>query len=231
MILRGAGAARGSTSVTSSPDETGQDTYMINGNAAAIFDGVGGWKKYGVDAGQFARTFAANLFDKGDNNDDMLQQVEQSLQETQDHGTSTITYLRYSPSNRVLQVFTIGDSYFRVYRKGDILFDNVKYYTKIRKPSPCQIGNPLKNVSDAINTPLSNAEQYQIQLENGDLIIAATDGLWDNEPEDMGNIVEGFEDLTEACEFLVNEVKMISFLKQPEQDTDDDTIVVLGRIE
>jgi protein phosphatase PTC7 len=79
-----------------------------------------------------------------------------------------------------LQYANLGDSGFMVVRDGEVVFrtiDQTHYFN-----APYQLAIPPKGRTVIMNKPneASHFEEQHLQVREGDYIILATDGLWDN---------------------------------------------------
>ncbi|XP_028091280.1 probable protein phosphatase 2C 55 isoform X2 [Camellia sinensis] len=154
----------------------GDDAHFIclEKQTIGIADGVGGWSKYGVDAGQYARQLMANSVDAIQNAQEGYLHpsriLSQAYSKTNVQGSSTACILALK--NNRLRVANIGDSGFMLIRKGE----NV-YQSSIQQHSfncPYQLGN-----RKSADRPTA-AQTYKIPVKSGDVIILGTDGLFDN---------------------------------------------------
>ncbi|KAJ7759263.1 phosphatase 2C-like domain-containing protein [Mycena metata] len=106
-------------------------------------------------------------------------------------GSSTACILTLNSANGLLRAANLGDSGFSIIRGGSILysqpvqthfFNCPKQLTKLPPPSG-------KRFTRACVDSPRDAETYQTQLCNGDIIVAYTDGLTDNVfPHEMAEI-------------------------------------------
>ncbi|XAR49443.1 Phosphoprotein phosphatase [Bertholletia excelsa] len=159
------------------PDPTkefgGEDAYFIVGqNWLGVADGVGAWAAGGISAGDYARELMDNC--KKIVSDGVIplttpkEVIIRSALEAQSPGSSTILVSYFD--GQVLHVANIGDSGFIVIRNG----------TVYEKSTPRQFGFNCPYQIQYGDDPAELLEEYRIDLEEGDVIVTATDGLFDN---------------------------------------------------
>jgi len=133
-------ALRGQNRQTPLPREPQQDVPFSGGyDVLGVADGVGGWRQYGVDPGQFsrqlmlncerlARTAASSATNGGGSASRMAPAtlLAQSFREMQEAkrsviGSSTACVMVLSHAERVLRPANIGDSGFLVVRGNEVV--------------------------------------------------------------------------------------------------------------
>lgn len=153
----------------------GDDAHFICGQkqTIGIADGVGGWKKSGVNAGEYARELMINsviaLHAEPNGAVDPNRVLSQAYSNTKLPGSSTACLL--SLNGNILQAANLGDSGFMVIRNG-----NVFYKSPVQQHSfnrPYQLGQTSSDLP-------SSAIEIKLEMKAGDVIVAATDGLFDN---------------------------------------------------
>ncbi|CAA6672513.1 unnamed protein product [Spirodela intermedia] len=157
----------------------GEDAHFISEarNAFGVADGVGCWSKSGVDAGKFARQLMSSCKEELERAGScratgyVLRRVlKKALRKTTARGTSTACI--GAVDGQLLRAVNIGDSGFMVVRG-----DAVAYRSPSQQHSfnfPFQIGRVDEG------TPLKRAVELATELAPGDVIVAASDGLFDN---------------------------------------------------
>ncbi|XXG49034.1 hypothetical protein AAC387_Pa02g3324 [Persea americana] len=154
----------------------GDDAHFIceEDQTFGVADGVGGWASMGVDAGEFARQLIYHaecaIKDEPKGAINLMRVLEKAFSNTRAIGGSTacIAALR----DEYIHAVNIGDSGFMVVRKGCVPFH-----------SPVQqhfFNCPYQLGSDPNSDPPSLAENIKFHLATGDVIVAGTDGLFDN---------------------------------------------------
>ncbi|TKY71447.1 phosphatase 2C 71 [Spatholobus suberectus] len=161
-----------------------EDAYFISHqNWLAVADGVGQWSLEGSNAGLYIR----ELMEKCENivsnyeNSSMIKPVEvitRGAAETQSPGSSSVLVAHFD--GQVLHVANVGNTGFIIIRDGFIL--------KKSTPMFHEFNFPLQIVKG--DNPSELIEGYTIDLQDGDVIVTATNGLFDNlyEPE-MASII------------------------------------------
>ena len=176
----------------------------------AVCDGVGGWLKYDIDSGYIARQMCRNMktYSENENNPiDILEKSYNKIVENKEVDSGSTTVCLLSLQDYILKSANIGDSGYLIIRNNKKLFRSLR--RGIRYPVPDQlaiISDEFKNekfasdkVSDAIN-------ETHI-LKTGDIIILATDGLWDNihDSDDILSLQLHLHDARKCCEILMKE--------------------------
>ncbi|KAM7508918.1 hypothetical protein LguiA_019371 [Lonicera macranthoides] len=153
----------------------GDDAHFIcsKSQSIGIADGVGGWSNKGVDAGKYAR----ELINKsrlailsqpvGPINPKRI--LTQAILNTKAKGASTALIITLDCDR--LHAVNVGDSGFVLIRGGETVYQSPvqQHYFNC----PFQLG------SDSTDNP-SSADEMVVVVEPGDVIVAGTDGLFDN---------------------------------------------------
>ena len=161
----------------SKEDKGGEDAYFIatNGLCVGVADGVGGWAEIGVDPGLYSRelmSFAKEAAGFTPSSPDMPQLVlEYAHKHTQARGSSTACILCLCGDR--LYAANLGDSGFLIVRNGMLLFMSPQQQHEFN--FPYQLGS-----ADSMADSPSAAQKFSMAIEQGDIVVAATDGLFDN---------------------------------------------------
>eukprot|EP00914_Ancora_sagittata_P026858 GHVO01052758.1.p1 GENE.GHVO01052758.1~~GHVO01052758.1.p1 ORF type:complete len:394 (-),score=49.46 GHVO01052758.1:145-1326(-) len=169
----------------------GEDRALIGNNMFAVTDGVGGAE---LDSGPWGEAIGQNFFRgleyRGTNepldNRNNMKSLERWAREAMlvsevavDHkpGMSTTLVLGRVDATHNLGVATLGDSQFTVMRRGS----SSRFFRAplITSTNGERFFNSPKQVSSGKKTHLP-PQLYSVPIQPGDLIIAATDGLFDN---------------------------------------------------
>lgn len=157
----------------------GEDAWHGEEEVIAVADGVGGWSSHGVDPGIYsrmlmrhlARLFASRKAYFSQNPKELLIQAARSNTE---RGTSTFIVAALDPVKPLLRVASIGDSGYMIlspmpdgYRK---VFRSVEQQHDFN--FPYQVGTNGDDPIMAVNSTHPTSA--------GDLLIVASDGLFDN---------------------------------------------------
>lgn len=136
-------------------------------------DGVGQWSLEGINAGLYARELMENCekIVSDPKSASMIKPEElliRSAAESQSPGSSTVLVAYFD--GQVLQVANIGDSGFIVIRNGAVF----------KRSSAMAHNFNFQILIERGDDPSELIEGYKIDLYEGDVIIIATDGLFDN---------------------------------------------------
>ncbi|CAI9281715.1 unnamed protein product [Lactuca saligna] len=158
-------------------EETGgEDAHFIcsDEQAIGVADGVGGWADLGIDAGKYARELMSNsvnaIQDEPKGSVDPTRVLEKAYTNTKSKGSSTACIIALT--NQGLDAINLGDSGFMVVRDGCTVF---------RSPAQQHDFNFTYQLENGSNSDLpSSGQAFSIPVAPGDVIIAGTDGLFDN---------------------------------------------------
>ena len=157
----------------------GEDAHFINlgGRGFGVADGVGGWIQQGVDSGAFARELMAlcnaNMETSSRHSPSgcpLIDVLGRALADTTARGTSTACIGEVVGNS--LRAANIGDSGFLVVRDGVVAFHSPAQQKRFNCPR--QIGRA------SAGDPLEMTQSFQVDLVPGDVVVAGTDGLFDN---------------------------------------------------
>lgn len=170
----------------------GEDGYFAcpDRHAFGIADGVGGWASNGIDPGEFARgllKFALEVLNatpKGEEADlqEALMTSMQRLHEVQLQGGSTA--LLGQLTGNTMSILNLGDSGAILLRPAlrtppgsekPLLFPRVIFRSSDQTHyfnCPYQLGSG--------NSPIEAPDFVRVRVRTGDLVVAATDGVFDN---------------------------------------------------
>ncbi|XP_031126402.1 probable protein phosphatase 2C 55 isoform X2 [Ipomoea triloba] len=158
-------------------EETGgEDAHFICGDEQAIgvADGVGGWADVGVDAGQYARELMSNsataVREEPKGSIDPARVLEKAYICTKAKGSSTACIIALTDQG--LHAINLGDSGFMVVRDGCTVFRSPSQQHDFNFTYQLECGN-------AGDLP-SSGQVFKVPVAPGDVIIAGTDGLFDN---------------------------------------------------
>ncbi|KAL3522295.1 hypothetical protein ACH5RR_015129 [Cinchona calisaya] len=166
----------------------GEDAHFIceEEQTIGVADGVGGWAKKGIDSGIYARELMDNavflIQEKQPENGAVNPKkvLNEAFLNTEAKGASTACIIKLK--DNFLHAVNLGDSGFLVIRDGKIVYNSPFQQSGFN--CPFQLGNWTGYVLDL-------AEETVVEVEPGDVVVAATDGLFDNvyfeEIEDVVN--------------------------------------------
>ncbi|XP_068651075.1 probable protein phosphatase 2C 55 isoform X2 [Aristolochia californica] len=158
-------------------EETGgEDAHFIcvDEQAIGVADGVGGWADLGIDAGQYARELMSHsvcaIQEEPKGSIDPARVLEKAYTITKAKGSSTACIIALTDQG--LHAINLGDSGFLVVREGCTIF---------RSPVQQHDFNFTYQLASGNNSdPPSSGQVFTIPVVPGDVIIAGTDGLFDN---------------------------------------------------
>ncbi|KAF0911184.1 hypothetical protein E2562_007962 [Oryza meyeriana var. granulata] len=186
----------------------GEDAYFIACDGwFGVADGVGQWSFEGINAGLYARELmdgCKKVVTESQGAPGMRPEevLTKAADETRSPGSSTVLVAHFD--GQVLHACNIGDSGFLVIRNGEIY--------KKSKPMTYGFNFPLQ--IEKGDDPLKLVQKYTIDLQAGDAIVTATDGLFDNVYEEeiaavISKSLEAGLKPTESAEFLVARAKEV----------------------
>ncbi|XP_049352078.1 uncharacterized protein LOC125816509 [Solanum verrucosum] len=152
----------------------GHEAYFIAcGKWLGVADAVGSWSLEGSDPGVYAQELMQNSESivsqcDTDSINDPKQVLNLSVSKTDSPGSSTVLIAHFD--GKVLHVANIGDSGFIIVRNGSVY----------RKSSPMLHEFNLPIQIEKGDDPSQLLEEYKIELDEGDIIVTATDALFDN---------------------------------------------------
>ncbi|XP_068669680.1 probable protein phosphatase 2C 55 isoform X2 [Aristolochia californica] len=158
-------------------EETGgEDAHFIcvDEHAIGVADGVGGWADLGIDAGQYARELMSHsvraIQEEPKGSIDPARVLEKAHSSTKAKGSSTACIIALTDQG--LHAINLGDSGFIVVRDGCTIF---------RSPVQQHDFNFTYQLASGNDSDLpSSGQVFTIPVVPGDVIIAGTDGLFDN---------------------------------------------------
>ncbi|KAI9241799.1 MAG: phosphatase 2C-like domain-containing protein [Podila humilis] len=177
--------------------------------ALGVADGVGGWSEFGVDPALFSWALmehAEKIARLTDNIADMRDDPEskdrvldaQTILDGAYHrlvesgnveaGSSTACILSLCKSTGTLRASNLGDSSFLLIRDKRCIYEspsqqhfwNCPYQLTIVPPGFRSSKSSAKKSGSYVQDLPKDAAQSTHQLEDGDVIVLATDGFWDN---------------------------------------------------
>lgn len=156
----------------------GEDAYFIAKDALGVADGVGGWIRSGVNPAIFARgmmnTSATMIQQNPEYYSDLRGLLHDVYSKVAPTSKGGCTALLASLTGSQLSVLNLGDSVLIVLSGKDA---SIKYRSKTQQHyfnCPFQLAAPKP--SDLAK----DASLDQVEVEQGDIVIAGTDGCFDN---------------------------------------------------
>ena len=97
-------------------------------------------------------------------------------------GSSTACLMMLSHTDLKLYTTNIGDSGFLVVRRGEVVHRSHEQQHYFNTPFQLSLP-PTELMSEVLADRPESADQYEFSVEDGDVILLATDGLFDNVPD------------------------------------------------
>lgn len=153
-----------------------------------VADGVGGWRAYGVDPSQFSRRLmetCETLVKMGrfvpSDPVDLLSMGFEEMAENKVPlvGSSTACIVMLDRLQQTLHAANLGDSGYMVVRKGQIVHRSSEQQHFFNSPFQLAIP-PVERRGEVHSDMPEDAEVSSFKIELGDIILTATDGLFDN---------------------------------------------------
>jgi protein phosphatase PTC7 len=154
----------------------GEDAHFIcsDEQAIGVADGVGGWADVGINAGIYAQQLMSNsvsaIQEEPKGSIDPARVLEKAYSTTKAKGSSTACIIALTDQG--LHAINLGDSGFMVVRNGCTIF---------RSPVQQHDFNFTYQLENSSHGDMpSSGQVFTIPVAPGDVIIAGTDGLFDN---------------------------------------------------
>ena len=168
----------------------GEDSFVVStptNSTIAVADGVGGWASQGVNPRAFADEILTKTYQIIKSGEiDPKSAIMSGYPELSSVGSATLCFGKMTDDG-IFRVANMGDSGFLVIRDGEILIESVEQQHEFNYPYQLGIG---KDGQPHGKDRPEDAEVYRMQLEEGDIIVMGTDGLFDNLwPQDILNYI------------------------------------------
>lgn len=177
---------------------TSEDAFFVEGNSVGVFDGVSGaYESRGVDPRRYSQMLAA-LTQEGvrqSSATNVVKCVFDAAELNAEIGASTACVVGMDSAGRVFGI-NLGDSGTAIIRNNRMIFRT--------KEQQHFFNCPYQLSSDGEDT-MQMGENVQSKVRDGDWVILATDGLFDNVADkDIVGIVERYENPTECATELAD---------------------------
>ncbi|XP_066246414.1 protein phosphatase PTC7 homolog [Euwallacea similis] len=158
-----------------------------------VADGVGGWRAYGIDPGEFSLHLmktCERLVNLGrftpNNPSELLASSYYELLHNKKAilGSSTACVILLNRENSTLYTANIGDSGFMVVRKGRVIRRSEEQQHYFNTPFQLSLPPPGYR-ADVLSDRPELASSDNFPVEDGDVILVATDGVFDNLPQNI----------------------------------------------
>lgn len=163
------------------------------GDVIGVADGVGGWRAWGIDPGEFSHSLmrvSERLVLTGSYNPSqpaaIIARAYYELLENKSHilGSSTACVVVLSGDAGHLYSANIGDSGFLVMRNGSVVHRSQEQQHYFNTPFQLSLPPPGTGAQVLSDGPES-AETREFLVKEGDMLMVATDGVFDNLPDSM----------------------------------------------
>ncbi|KAF4072164.1 hypothetical protein AMELA_G00260050 [Ameiurus melas] len=175
----------------------GDDAWFIARHRSAdvlgVADGVGGWRDYGVDPSLFSGTLmrtCERLVKEGhfvpSNPVGILTTSYYELLQNKVPllGSSTACIVMLDRQSHQLHTANLGDSGFLVVRGGEVVHRSDEQQHYFNTPFQLSIA-PQEAEGSVLSDSPEAADSTSFDVQLGDIILTATDGLFDNMPDYM----------------------------------------------
>lgn len=177
-------------------DGFGDDACFVawhqTADVVGVADGVGGWRTYGVDPSRFARSLmrvCEQLVRDGSFEPhkpaaliaDSYRELHRRAAKQRLVGSATACVVMLDRQSGRLHTANLGDSGFLVVRQGKIVHRSEEQTHYFNTPFQLSLIPDAEGGGFLSDSPES-AQTTSIHVQEGDLILLATDGLFDNMP-------------------------------------------------
>ncbi|CDW74148.1 serine threonine family 2c [Stylonychia lemnae] len=178
----------------------GEDAYFADDQFMVVLDGVGGWNDQGVDPGLFSRQLVSLIsLERHHNDQQTLKNIlVEAVKKTTFKGSSTACLARINQNlgGAVLETTNLGDSGYALFRikderkeTQDGIEPNPKIVLQFRSKEQQYSFNFPYQCGTNCDLPY-NADDNSHILEENDILIMGSDGLFDNVyDEDLLNCI------------------------------------------
>ncbi|XP_013413535.1 protein phosphatase PTC7 homolog [Lingula anatina] len=163
------------------------------GDVIGVADGVGGWRAYGVDPSQFAHSLmrtCERLVSEGHFRPESPEAIiAASYSELMENkvpllGSSTACVVSLFREEKTIYTANLGDSGFLLIRNGNVVHRSEEQTHYFNTPFQLAVAPPMQEGLVLSDSPES-AQRTSFSVEEGDIIVVGTDGLFDNMSEGM----------------------------------------------
>jgi protein phosphatase PTC7 len=205
--------------------DCGDDSFMVTPRVVGVADGVGGWRKQGIDPSHFANKmmeYCKDLVQKEKMQEplSLMQTAYKRIVHGEEPilGSSTVCLASMEPSGN-LTVANLGDSGLVVVRDGRVVFQSEMKTWQFN--TPYQLTGPPKGFPKgfAIGDQPESSAMGKVQVEPGDVVVLGSDGLWDNLfPQQIADIVSAANaEGKTSCE-IADILKQVAFATSLDRD-------------
>uniref|UniRef100_A0A7S4GLE4 Protein phosphatase n=1 Tax=Eutreptiella gymnastica TaxID=73025 RepID=A0A7S4GLE4_9EUGL len=176
--------------------DCGEDSFMLTERVLGVADGVGSWRKKGVDPSIFANRLMENAKSYVDTDRDfdplsVMQKAYSQICKKKEvkAGSSTAVIASMVNNDGLMKVANLGDSGLMVVRDQKCHFLMEEKQWQFNTPYQLTAPPPNWGSSPYGDQPEQSAVS-SVQLQEGDLVVLGSDGLFDNLfPNEIAEIV------------------------------------------
>lgn len=174
-------------------DDAWFTTKSKSADVLGVADGVGGWRAYGIDPGEFSmqlmrtceRLVKLGRFNPSNPSDLLARSYYELLHHKKAIlGSSTACVIILNKENSTLYTANIGDSGFMVVRQGKVIHRSEEQQHYFNTPFQLSLPPPGYQANVLSDQP-DSAITGNFPVEDGDVILVATDGVFDNLPHSL----------------------------------------------
>ncbi|CAO3598816.1 unnamed protein product [Absidia cylindrospora] len=163
-------------------------TFTPNGLSIGVADGVGGWAEVGVDPALFSWTLMNNAaaVAKDETSPDAHHILDVAFQQLQhggkvEAGSSTACILNLCKTTGKMTTCNLGDSAFLLIRDQKVVYESPSQQHYFNCPYQLTVVPETYPDRDLFVTDMpKDGDQKSFFLKDGDIILLATDGYFDN---------------------------------------------------
>ncbi|CAB0001231.1 unnamed protein product [Nesidiocoris tenuis] len=171
-------------------DDAWFSARVKSADVLGVADGVGGWRNYGIDPGEFSSFLmqtCERLVTSGRFNGEPGNLLARSYYELLENkqpvlGISTACVVVLNRATSTVYTANIGDSGFLIVRRGVVVHRSEEQQHYFNTPYQLSLPPPDHSRSVLSDRPES-ASTTNFRVEDGDVILLATDGVFDNVPD------------------------------------------------
>ncbi|XP_074039512.1 protein phosphatase PTC7 homolog isoform X1 [Leptinotarsa decemlineata] len=158
-----------------------------------VADGVGGWRAYGIDPGEFSlqlmkiceRLVKLGHFTPTNPSELLARSYYELLHHKKSIlGSSTACVVILNKENSTLYTANIGDSGVMVVRRGKVIHKSEEQQHYFNTPFQLSLPPPGYQ-QEVLSDQPDSAITDNFPVEDGDVILVATDGVFDNLPQSL----------------------------------------------
>lgn len=222
------------TDPLTTPESCGEDSFFIYEKNQKVYstgmaDGVGGWNELGFNPAIISRKLMKYAHENYNNNQLPQELLEiaynkvKNDEEIEGGGTTCcIITLDYINNKPIIRSSNVGDSGYIIIRNGKIIVQSLITRTLHGSPHQLSIIPRSHQGLGIVNTAIKDSVIEFHYIQKGDIIILATDGLWDN-VYDKDNFISEIKDT--SMDIMAK--KIVEYAISCDIKPDDITVIVL----